>query len=211
MFNNFSDKQKYIIIAILIGLLILILIAFFAINKKSSTGLDPSESNQDSTIGFTGYSDVETPEDDLKKINQNRDLRKLSPYTGNGFKIVYSYDTFKYEVYVSPPYDQSRTNFNTFIDANYPNIPDEKFIFIEDNQDQAKEKDTDHYVAKNTPYESSTFSVRSEYGPQPPAHFFFIVTKKITDEEKVKQDVDLWLQQLDLSQEQIDGLDIRYE
>ncbi len=81
----------------------------------------------------------------------------------------------------------------------------------EETQNEHKTKRPDIYVANNTPYESGTFSVSSDFEPNPPAHYYLIVKRKISDEEQVRQDVNLWLQQLDLSQEQIDGLDIRYE
>ena len=77
--------------------------------------------------------------------------------------------------------------------------------------DEQKTERPDIYVANNTPYESGTFSVRANFESKPPAHYYLIVTKKINDEEQVKQDVNVWLQQLDLSNEQIASLDIRYE
>jgi len=81
----------------------------------------------------------------------------------------------------------------------------------EETLNEQKNERPDIYVANNTPYESGTFSARADFESKPPAHYYLIVTKKINDEEKVRQDVNLWLQQLDLSNEQIAGLDIRYE
>ena len=81
----------------------------------------------------------------------------------------------------------------------------------EETLNEQKTERPDIYVANNTPYESGTFSVRADFESKPPAHYYLLVTQKIDNEEKVKQDVNVWLQQLDLSNEQITGLDIRYE
>jgi hypothetical protein len=76
---------------------------------------------------------------------------------------------------------------------------------------EQKMKYPDTYVTNNTPYESNTFSVTADFDPNTPAHNYFVVKKKIDNEEQVRQDVNVWLQQLDLSTEQIESLDIRYE
>jgi hypothetical protein len=74
-----------------------------------------------------------------------------------------------------------------------------------------KENHTDYYVNNNTPYETGTFSVVSEFNPNPPDHFFFIVTSKATDKTQARNDFNIWLQSLDLSNEQIGKLDIQYK
>ena len=76
---------------------------------------------------------------------------------------------------------------------------------------EQKMKHPDTYVTNNTPFESGTFSVTAAFESNTPAHNYFIVKSKVSDEEVVRQDVNLWLQQLDLSTEQIESLDIRYE
>lgn len=74
-----------------------------------------------------------------------------------------------------------------------------------------KENHTDYYVNNNTPYETTTFSVVSEFNPNPPDHFFFIVTSKGADKTQARDDFNIWLQSLDLSNEQIGTLDIQYK
>lgn len=77
------------------------------------------------------------------------------------------------------------------------------------NEQKVEHPDT--YVANNTPFENAFFSIRTDFDPNPPAHNYFIVTQKTENEEEVQQAVNVWLQQLDLSTEQIQSLDIRYE
>ncbi|KKQ37984.1 MAG: hypothetical protein US54_C0021G0011 [Candidatus Roizmanbacteria bacterium GW2011_GWA2_37_7] len=74
-----------------------------------------------------------------------------------------------------------------------------------------KENRTDMYVANQTPYENTSFQISSEYITVAPAHFYFTVISKIADQERLKQEVNEWLQSLDLRPDQISKLDIRYQ
>jgi len=119
-----------------------------------------------------------------------------------------------YNYSVNFPDDRQRVRLYRFTTTG----PTQEFLpdtqpegLYEETLNEQKTDRPDIFVANNTPYESGTFSVRANFESKPPAHYYLIVTKKIADEEKVRQDVNLWLQQLDLSNEQIAGLDIRYE
>ncbi|MDP4011352.1 MAG: Ig-like domain-containing protein [Candidatus Roizmanbacteria bacterium] len=73
-----------------------------------------------------------------------------------------------------------------------------------------KENYPDIYVTNQTPYENDIFAIRAEFDSTPPGHFYFIITSKINDQERLSQEVNVWLQSLDLTQDQINRLDIRY-
>lgn len=77
------------------------------------------------------------------------------------------------------------------------------------NEERVKYPDI--FVTNNTPYENEYFSIRSEFEPTIPAHHFFIVTSKNENKELVKQMVNLWLQTLNMGNQQIQQLDIRYD
>lgn len=82
---------------------------------------------------------------------------------------------------------------------------------IEREEQATKSSHPDIYLTNQTPYESNVFRITATFEPKIPAHFFFTVKPKIADTERVRQDVDVWLQSLDLTSEQISNLDIRYE
>lgn len=91
----------------------------------------------------------------------------------------------------------------------YPDTAPEDY-FQAELQKQKKER-TDLYVSNQTPFETNIFSVSSDYTVEQPAHFYFTIVSKITDQNRLKQEVDVWLQSLDLTQDQISNLDIRYQ
>lgn len=68
----------------------------------------------------------------------------------------------------------------------------------------------DIYVSNQTPYENAYFSISAEYTTDSPARFYFSVKQKVNNTDTVKQYVNAWLQSLDLTQDQISNLDIRY-
>lgn len=74
-----------------------------------------------------------------------------------------------------------------------------------------RENYTDMYVNNNMPYETDTFSAVSEYNPNPPEHFFFIVTSKTPDKNLARSDFITWLKSIQLTDEQIGKLDIQYK
>lgn len=91
----------------------------------------------------------------------------------------------------------------------YPDTAPQDY-FQSELQKQKTER-TDLYVANQTPFESDIFSITSEYTIEPPNHFYFKVQSKITDQSRITQEVHVWLQSLDLTQDQINSLDIRYQ
>ena len=76
---------------------------------------------------------------------------------------------------------------------NYPTV-----------QAQQRNQDTDVYVANYTPHSESTFSVTSDYVTTPTGHFAFTVTGS-------KNDFINWLKSLQLTDQQIQSLDITYK
>jgi hypothetical protein len=69
----------------------------------------------------------------------------------------------------------------------------------------------DIFVANNTPFENEYFRAISDYETNVPAHYYLIITPKVNNLEIVKANVNVWLQTLGLTDEQISNFDIRYE
>lgn len=80
---------------------------------------------------------------------------------------------------------------------------------FESEQNTQREQDPNLFVSNQTPYESSTFYVTSEFDSNPPSHFYIIVHLKDTNTGQA--DFNAWLQSLNLTQQQIDSLDVRYQ
>jgi hypothetical protein len=79
----------------------------------------------------------------------------------------------------------------------------------EQEQNTQRDSDPNLYVSNQTPYESSTFYLTSEFESNPPAHFYIIV--HIKDTNTGQADFNAWLQSLNLTQDQINSLDVRYQ
>jgi hypothetical protein len=69
----------------------------------------------------------------------------------------------------------------------------------------------DLYIANKTPYNSDIFSARSVFDPDSSSGYVLIITSNINNRQQIETAVDIWLQSLNLSREQILELNIRYE
>ncbi|HRN70309.1 MAG TPA: Ig-like domain-containing protein [Candidatus Woesebacteria bacterium] len=130
-------------------------------------------------------------------------------------KPVNSWQTgMKYTYSVNFINDNQKVRLYSFITAGEPKEyePDTQPVGLYEQQlNNQKNNTPDLYVSNNTPYENNYFLATSEYASDPPAHFYLIIIPKDDNISQVQQAVTLWLQSLDLSQEQIDSLDIRYQ
>ncbi len=91
-------------------------------------------------------------------------------------------------------------------------LPDTRSTdLIKEIEEKERVKHPDIYITNRTPYEDSTFSITSDFEPKTPAHYYFNITSKINDPNTVGQAVNAWLQLQGLTEEQINGLDIRYQ
>lgn len=89
-------------------------------------------------------------------------------------------------------------------------LPDTQPEGLKELEEQSQlEDDPNLYVSNQTPYETGTFYVTSEYEPNPPAHFYLIV--RLKDQTRGQDDFNVWLQTLNLTQDQINSLDVRFE
>jgi len=114
-------------------------------------------------------------------------------------------------VALAKPEETSREVFEQWRKNNYSHIPLDKFVYVTAVGND-KENYTGFYVNKNTPYEDNIFKVTAQLVSNGiPPIYIFTVNSKITDQNRLKQEVDVWLQSLDLTREQIDELDIRYQ
>lgn len=81
---------------------------------------------------------------------------------------------------------------------------------IESFKIEERKESPDIYVANNTPYETESFKAVSEYNPVVPSGYYLIITSKISNQQEVRNSVNVWLQSLLLTADQINSLDIRY-
>lgn len=91
-------------------------------------------------------------------------------------------------------------------------LPDTRsYDLIKEIEEKERINHPDIYITNRTPYEDNDFAIKSAFEPKTPAHYYFIVTSKINDPRSVEQAVNAWLQLQGLTEEQINGLDIRYQ
>jgi len=141
---------------------------------------------------------LEVIEGNVLVITPETQWNKGTPYT---FNIIF-------------PDDKEKVRSYTFQTQGSPQqfLPDTRPEgYYEESELLHKENYTDIYVTNKTPYANDVFSIRSEFDPTVPAHFYFIVTSKGEGLNGVQQAVNVWLQSLDLTQAQIDTLDIKYQ
>ncbi len=114
--------------------ILLIAIVLLTLNRNGSTNtLIPADQapTPEVTGGFTGYVEPEFTAEEQAELDQNTELYTLSPFNGDGFTISYNYVTFEYDVIILDPITESRNNFNSFINAQFSAIPEEKFNIME--------------------------------------------------------------------------------
>ncbi len=187
-------------------------------NELDIVNIDPKDNdtniNQDKKITITfsknfNMNDIEfflSPKTDYTTVIENNKLiitpvNKWSPGTTYSYSVNFPDNNQKVRLYsftVSGPTPEQ--------------LPDTQpeGMFEEELNDQ-KQNNPDIYVTNNTPYENNFFLATSDFESKTPAHYYLQIISKTTDEAKVREEVNLWLQSLDLNQDQIDSLDIRYQ
>jgi len=79
---------------------------------------------------FTGVLEEELTPDDVKKIDQERDLRNSSPYDGISFVVSYSYIDYIFDVSLGTPREKALEQFQSWRELVYPEIPEDQFRFV---------------------------------------------------------------------------------
>ena len=141
---------------------------------------------------------LEAIENNILVITPQTQWNKGTPYT---FSIIF-------------PDDEERVRTYTFKTQGSPQqfLPDTRPEgYYEQSEQLHREEYPDIYVTNKTPYENGVFSVRSEFDPTPPGHFYFIISSKGESSSVVKQAVGIWLESINITQTQINSLDIRYK
>lgn len=146
-----QNRKIAIIIAALIIVLIILSITVFLISRipqKPTGNITPISqpvsstttpiSTPDSTAllsatpippFFTGAKDDAPPEEETNFVDQKSDLINKSPISQPTFTVSYNYDTDKIDVQLAEPKDQSRQQFDQWLQATYPLIPLDRFVF----------------------------------------------------------------------------------
>lgn len=110
--------------------------------------------------------------------------------------------------YKNPPYTSKTYSFTTIgptqttLPDTYPSGARE----IEENFQRLNHPDV--FLSNKTPYKTNTFSVSSRFVSVPIGHYAFTVTA--ANVEQAKKEVQSWLKSLELTDTQIQTLDIEY-
>jgi len=143
------SKKKYIVISIIItGIVLFLVLLIYFISQQSNTDTtnqvqqlptSPQQEPQESLSPNPSISPPTTPEPntgaidpdftalEIEEINQERILRKRSPYKGNGFLLQYDAANDIFRVALEEDKTSSRSSFDIWIQSNYPAILNERF------------------------------------------------------------------------------------
>lgn len=90
-----------------------------------------------------------------------------------------------------------------------PTLQPDTQIHIQDIRNNwNRQNHPDLFLYNQTPYDSDTFSVTSDFTPEPTGHFYFTIAVK-TNSSQAKLDFIKWAKSLGLTDDQINSLDIR--
>lgn len=141
---NQPNKRIYIIMfALFVFILILLIISFVLRRQESSV----TDSQPEPTIvnlaevtittnpndipatppPQTGAVDHEFTDEQQNNIDQERALRRLSPYSATEFMVQYNFDTDLFDVTYNSASDSARIAFEEWRDNQYPAIPLDRF------------------------------------------------------------------------------------
>lgn len=157
----------------------------------------PQENEIDFSMGPDAIFTQEIQDNDLI-------ITPLKPFTEG---TLYTYS-------INFPDDNQKVRLYRFITEGVPAevLPDTRSEdYIAEIEEQERINHPDIYITNRAPYENEDFAIESAFEPQTPAHYYFIVTPKISDTNTVEQSVNAWLQLQGLTAEQITQLDIRYQ
>ncbi len=148
--EQFLNNKKYLLIFILFIVLLLIIITYFMMTsgrtKQPENTLQPSGSPipiittanpaADATsapvttpLPFTGSKDVEFTETQINEINEERNLRRTSPYNGGTFVVTYNPVNDLFEVTLTQPRENAQNDFEIWRKIDYPDVSLERFTF----------------------------------------------------------------------------------
>lgn len=94
-------------------------------SAKNNTSLSPTLIPP----AFTGGGELELSQEELDLSLSVQDLRKKTPLIEENFMITYDYQEDKFIVSLSGNDKISRNEFEKWRQQNYPNIPNNEFIF----------------------------------------------------------------------------------
>jgi len=81
----------------------------------------------------------------------------------------------------------------------------------DDIEESTRRNDPDIYLINHVPFENEYFKVTGNLDLTPPSHYFFTISPLNTNENLVRQSVQTWLQFNQLTNSQIESLDVRYK
>lgn len=148
--EQFLNNKKYLLIFILFIVLLIIIITYFMMTSGSTTqpenSLQPSASpipvitttnpsaGTNSTpvttpLPFTGAKDIEFTETEINEINEERNLRRSTPYNGGTFVVTYNPVNDLFEVALTQPKENAQNDFEIWRKIDYPDVSFERFTF----------------------------------------------------------------------------------
>ncbi|CAN5170422.1 hypothetical protein BH09PAT2_BH09PAT2_00270 [soil metagenome] len=147
--NGITIDKKYLLIGIIAVVLLVIVVIYILTrnpNKQPSSGINNLSPTANTLVPdtavtttqitseplpFTGAEDPQLNTDEIKQIDQERALRKKSPYNGVTFIVEYNYKTYNFEVKSTGNNEVARQDFTIWINNNFPTIDKNLFVFID--------------------------------------------------------------------------------
>lgn len=139
-------KLYYVIPLVFLAILIIIILLIPSnkqpIKKIDNTGPLPTalfptqiileKTSLEPTIPatFTGaIKEQNIPKEQVDLAAQKKELRKKTPFKQDAFTVVFDFASDKFVVTLTEPKDTNRTVFETWLNANYPGLPLDRFTF----------------------------------------------------------------------------------
>lgn len=139
-----SNKRIYIIVLALFIFILILLLIYFALNRRNNT--NQVETPQPTIVNLaevtittvpnevspipaadTGGLGTEFTEEEENNINQERALRRISPYSADQFSVNYNYNTDLFDVTYNSASDSAQIAFEEWKTNQYPAIPFDRF------------------------------------------------------------------------------------
>jgi len=108
----------------------------FGFYKTARESPTPSETSSASAlispVDFTGVQEETLPKETSDLITQKQALKKKLPIQETSFTISFNYNNDSFVVVLKEPKAESQESFEQWRSSNYPAIPANRFIIIDD-------------------------------------------------------------------------------
>lgn len=147
--STLYKKYKYIILILSVVFLVIVLLLWLMTYSRSKNNTQDKDmpvtsSNSNDKVNnptsnpkaistplpFTGVNtNIDLPKDEIISINQERDLRHLTPFDDENFLVEYNYQDDFFAVTLGEPKEKALQYFIKWRTAKFPNIEQSRFTF----------------------------------------------------------------------------------